>query len=358
LAEESRKLKMDEPTLLVGGAGCLLVLLVAGIVASLGPRTSLRRSAMFGVAIPVVFCIALVEWIWLDQDVAVAVFQAAVASVVTSALLVASHRRGWRAVAILIPWASLVLAPVSYSVFDVEHGYLSVTVGTLDFAGGLTLAVCTGSAALVFAVVSRRRRALESVDAGDGAGRHSLVIPILVVPVLAIVALVIVQICSELAFDTTTTRVLHVVGLAAAGGFIGWVATMIVTSRPSALLYSAIGALAGVVAVLPFAPWLDETAAVVVGLSAGLLGELSRSRAQRSGLGHWSVLLGALLVPGLLGTGAAGIVANPPGLIYSGHTDLLVSQLVAIALTIAWSGVVALALAVALIPRRQARSEK
>jgi ammonium transporter, Amt family len=338
---------MDESTLLVVGAITLLALLLSGMVLALGTRWSVRHCAMLLTTLLAVFCIAVFEWLWLGETIAVSVFQAAVAAVASGVLFVSGHRLGWRAVALVVPWGSLVLAPVSYSVFDVERGYLSVTVGALDFAGGLTLAVCTGGAALVLAVIRRRRGQLTTVDENGSRWRF------VVIPILAVAGLVVVQVASELDLDATTARVLHVEALAAAGGFIGWVGTMIATSRASALLSTTIGALAGVVAVLPFAPWLDDVAAVVLGVGAGILGQLTRARALRAGLAQLSVLPGVLLVPGLLGVGAAGIIANPPGLIYSGHTDLLVAQLIAIAVSLGWSCAVTLALAVVLVRRQQ-----
>jgi ammonium transporter, Amt family len=328
--------------LLVGGASGVLALLVPGLALFFGDARSRPYRAVFFGACGAVFVLSFVEWVVLGEDIAVGLFQAAVAVAAAGVLLAVGHRLDWRAVVFVAAWSVVVAVPVAFSVFDVEHGALSVSIGTLDFAGALAIAVCTGAAGFAVALVQRSRGQLATVGS---SGRQR---PALVYSLAAVVGLAIVQVASELVVDDTTRLVLIVSLLASASGVAGWVVTLIVSGQRVRLAEAGAGAIAGSVAVLSFAPWLDQPAAVVLGVTAGILGALAKARAQRARLGAWASVIGVLLVPGTLGVVAAGVIANPTGLIYSGHTDLLVSQLVGLAVGLLWSFAVAAVLAIVL----------
>jgi ammonium transporter, Amt family len=332
--------------LLIGGAIGVLALLLPGFALFFGAERLGAFRTVFFTGCGAVFVVAFIEWLLLGEDPTVGLFQAAVAVAAASVLLSAGPPPVWRAIVLVAVWSTLVVVPVGFSVFDVEHGVLSVRIGTLDFAGALALAVCTGAAGLAIALVQRWRGQVPAI-ATDGRRW-----PVFAYSLVAVLGLAVVQVASELVIDDTTTAVLIVSVLATVSGAVGWVVTLVVSGHQLPLAEVGAGAIAGSVSVLPFAPWLDLPAAVVLGLAAGILGAIARTRAQKARLGAWARIVGVLLVPGTLGVVAAGVIANPSGLIYSGHTDLLVSQLAGIAVSALVSFAVAGTLAFILVPRR------
>ena len=60
-------------------------------------------------------------------------------------------------------WTVLVYAPVAHWVFDLDRagprgGWLANRVGTVDFAGGTAVEICSGASALALAMVLGHRR--------------------------------------------------------------------------------------------------------------------------------------------------------------------------------------------------------
>jgi ammonia channel protein AmtB len=245
--------------------------------------------------------------------------------------------RGYALFALL--WIVIVLVPVGYSLFDVVHGPLARSLGTLDFGGASILALCTGTAALSLSLVNRRRG-----NAVGGPPVRSRIAFVLCA-VAAFLGWLAVDIGAELVVDSTTLILASNELSAALAGMAGWAIAQTVNVHRATVAGLVAGMLAGSIVVLPASPWLNSTSAVVLGLIAGILGHVAAAAARRSGFGGWATLVGVCLVPGAVGLIGAGVLARGLGLVFSGHADLLGAQLGGLIIVLGYSFVVSLLIA-------------
>lgn len=323
------------------GSPAVLLAAAAAIALLLAPALSLffggldTRRYWFTLTAAGVGTIALAGTSWLiyRADPLVAAFQAIVAGAAVIAVLSIGLRAG-RPRAYLVfalVWVVVVLVPVGHALFNIERGFLAARFGTLDFAGAGVLAVCAGTAALSLAIVDREPGT--GIDSPPTRPLWLLVLSGL----LGGAGLVALALGSELVVDATSSLILSNMVWAMGAGTVGWTAAQIVNvHRPTVAGYAA-GVLAGGVAALAGAPWLSTASSIVLGVAAGIVGHVSAVAARRLGAGRWATALGVLLVPGSLGILLLGMVARGSGLIFSGTITLLSSQVVGLAITLAYS---------------------
>ena len=154
----------------------------------------------------------------LGSTLGIVAFQGALVATAVAVILAVGLRtglvRGYALFAAL--WIALVLVPVGYSLFDVVHGPLATSLGTLDFGGVSILALCTGTAALALSLVSRglgnavggppqRSRLAFAFSAG-----------------VALLGWLAVDIGAELVLDGTTLTLAANELWAALAGLVGW----------------------------------------------------------------------------------------------------------------------------------------
>ena len=331
------------------GSPFVLLLATLGAALFLAPALALffggipgrRRALELAVSYLSAFALATGEWLLFGSEPGVAVFQGAVAATSVTTILSVGLRlgrlRGYAAFAAV--WVTLVLVPVGYSLFDVESGSLAATLGTLDFGGVAVIALCTGTAAAAISMVSR------SLGNAVGGFPPRTLPTFLFCAIAGVVGLLTVTVGAELITDATTVTVIRNELLAAAAGMTGWAIAQVVNVRRATVAGVVAGVLAGSFVVLAASPWFDPTTVIVLGLAAGVLGHVSSVAARNTGGGAWATLLGVCLVPGALGMIAAGVVAHDSGLVYSGHIELLLSQLSGLVLVLGYSLVIALLLA-------------
>ena len=331
------------PLLLLATVG-ISVLLAPALALFLGGWPGRRGARTLALSIPASVVLTAIGWILLGADLGVAVYQGALAATAVAAILAVGLRtgsvRGYAAFSAL--WILLVLVPVGYAVFDVVHGPLVTLVGTLDFGGASILGLCTGTAAVAIALVSRRR--------GNATGgvppRNSGVFALSAVALL--VGFVAIDVGSELVVDATTATLAANELWAALAGLVGWtLAQLINVHRPTRAGLVA-GMLAGSIVVLPASPWLDTTSVVVLALIAGVVGHVAAVTARRSGSGPWATLIGVFLVPATVGFIGSGVVARGLGLVFSGHIDLLAAQVGGLSIIVVYSLVVTALIALVL----------
>src|SRR4051794_10825067 len=98
---------------------------------------------------------------WLTVPVILfAIFQG-LFCVITGALVsgaIADRARFGAWIVFVSAWTLLVYAPVAHWVFDLDHpghagGWLANRIGTIDFAGGMAVEICSGASALALAMV-------------------------------------------------------------------------------------------------------------------------------------------------------------------------------------------------------------
>ncbi len=232
----------------------------------------------------------------------------------------------------IIAWSTLIYSPVAHWVWNVG-GWLHL-LGTLDFAGGIVIHAAAGLSALAAALVIGKRQGLEN---------HAELKPSNI-PYVILGASILwfgwfgFNAGSALAADTVAVYALVNTNLAAAAAAVSWMAVdWTLKGRPS-VVGLAVGSICGLAAVTPASGYVAPWAAILIGLSAGILSNLvSNWRATRLKVDDSLDVFACHGVGGVLGSVATGIFATVAvnatganGLIYGGMS-LFVSQLAGVA---------------------------
>ncbi len=241
-----------------------------------------------------------------------------------------------------ILWTTLVYAPAAHWVWGVG-GWLR-NLGALDFAGGTVVHVLAGVSALRSAMVIGRRH-----TSAHGA-RPSNVPFVILGAALLWFGWFGFNAGSALAMNGVAVNALVTTNIAAAFAALSWMAVdWILWSKPSAT-GAATGAVCGLVAITPAAGFVDSTAAVVIGLLAGMLCSLMVVLLDRTRLDDTLDVFACHGVGGIFGALATGIFArkliNPggaDGLLYGNPKQVFI-QFAAVAATAVWGFVVSIVL--------------
>jgi Amt family ammonium transporter len=245
-------------------------------------------------------------------------------------------------------WLVLVYAPVAHGVGG--GGWLAKR-GARDVAGGAVVHINAGAAALALVLVLGKRR---------GWGReamppHSLPLTMLGTGILWF-GWFGFNAGSALAANGVAAHALMNTSLAASAGMLGWILVEKLRSGHSTTLGAASGAVAGLVAITPCAGFVGGLSPLAIGFAAGVVCLLAISLKTRFGYDDSLDVVGVHLVGGLLGSVLLGLFADAginevvahEGLFLGGGTDLLVDQVVASAVTFAFSFVASLVIAKAI----------
>ena len=231
-------------------------------------------------------------------------------------------------------WTTLVYDPFAHWLWG--NGWLA-KLGALDFAGGIVVHVSSGFGALALAIALGARR---------GFGEHSIEPHNIPMTLLGAALLWFGWFGfnggSALAVNETAIRAIIVTNTAAAAGALVWMILSWHNGRPGSLSIVT-GAIAGLAAITPAAGFVNVPAALIIGIVAGVLcykAMLFRIQAKLDeSLDAWAIHG----VGGAWGSVALGIFGNS-GLI-SGNVSLLIVQLIAVAVSIAYAFVVTYAIA-------------
>ena len=240
--------------------------------------------------------------------------------------------------AFLVIWATVVYAPVAHWVWGVG-GWLR-NLGVLDFAGGTVVHVVAGVTALAAVLVIGRRQTNGNDEASEGPSN---------VPYVILGASLLwfgwfgFNGGSALAMNGVAVNALITTNLAGAFAVLSWMSVdWYLKGKPSAS-GAAIGGVCGLAAVTPAVGYVDPAAAVVIGLLAGLICNLSCILLKRTKLDDTLDVFACHGVGGIWGTLATGIFAqkaiNPAGangLLYGNPKQFLI-QLLAIVVIGAWA---------------------
>jgi len=232
----------------------------------------------------------------------------------------------------LVLWATFVYDPLCHWVWA-SGGWLS-NLGALDFAGGTVVHISSGVAGLVAALVLVKRK---------GHGKRPLKPHNLPLTVLGAALLWFgwfgFNAGSAVAASGLAASAFVVTNTAAAAAALGWVVTEWLRQGKPTVLGAASGCVAGLVAITPAAGFVSAVAAVIIGLTAGVICYLAVSVLKRS-LGYDDALdaFGIHGIGGTWGALATGFFAVQAvnelgsGLI-DGNPGQLVVQLIAVAAT-------------------------
>ncbi|MEM4389529.1 MAG: ammonium transporter [Candidatus Micrarchaeia archaeon] len=260
------------------------------------------------------------------------IFQAKFA-VITPALIVGAFVGRFRFPAFLvfvILWSLLIYYPVAHWVWGVG-GWLR-DMGVLDFAGGTVVHITAGFSALASAMVIGRRKWYKSGDEKPAD------IPLVVLgTALLWFGWFGFNAGSALGAGGLAASAFVVTNTAAAAAALTWmVATWVVNRRPS-LVGMCIGAVVGLVAITPASGFVDNNAAIVIGIAAGLASYLVVSWRVRSHIDDTLDVFACHGIGGVTGALLTGVFASVAinaaganGLLF-GNPELLVKQAIAVA---------------------------
>jgi len=249
-------------------------------------------------------------------------------------------------------WFTLAYVPIAHMVWG--GGFLGVTVGELDFAGGSAVHINAGSAALALAIVIGRRVGWPK----ENFRPHN-------VPFVALGAGLLwfgwfgFNAGSELTADNISAIAFVNTQMATAAALMGWIIVEWLKNGKPTLVGASSGAVAGLVAITPACAYIVPWAATLLGLVAGAVCALAVSLKYKLGFDDSLDVVGVHFVGGWIGCLWIGFFANPladggfyvkhPGLFVSGgDTHQLISQAEGAGVVTVWSFVVALVLGYAL----------
>ena len=242
-------------------------------------------------------------------------------------------------------WLVLVYAPVAHMVF--AGGWLA-TMGALDYAGGAVVHMNAGAAALALVMVLGPRRGYPDQPMPP----HSLPLTLLGTGILWF-GWAGFNAGSALGANAQAAQALFNTFAAASAAMLGWLLVERLRSSHPTTLGAASGAVAGLVAITPCAGFVGSMSALVIGFAAGVICYLALSVKKGLRLDDSLDVIAVHLVGGLAGSILLGLFADPQinpavanaGMFVGGGTALLVDQVVASVVTLAYSFVVSLVIA-------------
>ncbi len=242
----------------------------------------------------------------------------------------------------VVLWTTIVYAPAAHWVWGVG-GWLK-NLGALDFAGGTVVHVLAGVSALGSAMVIGRRNRLSH------AARPSNVPFVILGAALLWFGWFGFNAGSALAINGVAVNALVTTNIAAAFAALSWMAVdWILWGKPSAT-GAATGAGCGLVAITPAAGFVDSTAAIIIGLLAGMICSFTVVLLDRTKLDDTLDVFACHGMGGIFGAIATGFFAqkliNPAGadgLLYGNPKQALI-QIAAVAATAVWGFVMSIIL--------------
>lgn len=240
-------------------------------------------------------------------------------------------------VVFILLWAIFVYNPIAHWVWSAD-GWL-FKLGTLDFAGGTVVHINAGIAALVMAVMLGKRKDYR----GHAIPPHNI-------PFVVMGAAFLwfgwygFNAGSALAADGLSVSAFLVTHIAAATAALTWAIIDWIIERKSTLVGISTGAVAGLVAITPAAGFVDLTGALVIGVTVSIVCFFMVAIVkQKFGYDDSLDAFGVHGIGGIIGAVLTGVFATPAvqaaysGVLY-GNVHQLFVQLIAVSVTIIYSG--------------------
>ncbi len=262
-------------------------------------------------------------------------------AVITPALIAGAFAERMKFSAYLIftlVWTTIVYDPVAHWVWG-AGGWLK-NLGVMDFAGGIVVHITSGISALAAALIIGKRKG----HAHDFTP-HNLPMTVIGAGLLwfgwfgfnAGSAL------SAGALSTTTFVATHI---SAVGATLVWVLIEWLHRGKPTMFGAATGSVAGLATITPASGFVGPIPALIIGLFAGAVCYIALNMKTRLGYDDSLDAFGVHGVGGILGALAAGLFAqkliNPSGAdgLFFGNPKALITQIIAIAVTVAYSFVI------------------
>ena len=232
----------------------------------------------------------------------------------------------------LVVWVTFVYAPIAHWVWAGD-GWL-FEMGALDFAGGTVVHINAGVAAIAAAYLVGKRR---NVD--RGVEPHN-------VPFVVIGAAILwfgwfgFNAGSGLAADGLAVSAFLVTNTAAATAMVVWLILGNIHTGKMSAVGAATGAVAGLVAITPAAGFVGPMGSIAVGVGAGVLTFYAVRIRYKFGFDDALEVAAVHGVGGVWGAIATGIFAVGGIGLVDGETEALVTNVIAVLATIAYSFIV------------------
>jgi Amt family ammonium transporter len=245
---------------------------------------------------------------------------------ITPALIIGAcaERIRFRSLLIFVVlWSTLIYSPIAHWLWN-ANGWLHV-LGAWDFAGGIVVHVAAGLSALAAALIVGRRKGcvywkdqMKALDRKDpnapamGTEFKPTNIPYVILGAgLLWFGWFGFNGGSALAADSIAVSAVVATNLAAAAAAVSWmILDWLIKGKPSAIGIS-VGAVCGMAAVTAAAGYINFTAAVIIGLAAGIISNLVANwRAGRSKIDDTLDVFACHGIGGIIGAVAVGLFAT------------------------------------------------
>ncbi len=240
-------------------------------------------------------------------------------------------------VAFMALWLVFIYAPLAHWVWA-PGGWLR-ELGALDFAGGTVVHINAGVAALAAVLVIGKRRGFGK----EAILPHNLTLTLLGTGILWF-GWFGFNAGSALAANGLAASAFLATNLGAAAGAMGWAIAEGFKEGRATTLGMASGAVAGLVAITPAAGFVGPSAAIAIGLIAGLVCAWAVSLKFRLGYDDSLDVVGVHMVGGIVGALLTGVFADAAineagadGLLAGGGLTLLGKQVIAVAASLGFS---------------------
>lgn len=232
----------------------------------------------------------------------------------------------------ILLWTTLVYDPIAHWVWGIG-GWLG-TLGALDFAGGNVVHISSGVSALAAALVIGKRKSFEK----GSMEPHDIRMMLLGAGLLWF-GWFGFNGGSALASGALATSAFTVTHIAASAGALSWMIVSWIKQKKPSVVGVATGAVAGLVAITPASGFVGPMAAVVIGLSVGVISfyaiEFKNKMGFDDALDVWAVH-GIGGTWGALATGLfASVAINAGGAngLFYGNASLLGLQAISVGVT-------------------------
>ncbi|MDN4479635.1 ammonium transporter [Demequina muriae] len=250
-------------------------------------------------------------------------------------------------------WAVIVYSPVSHWVWGgglLSSDYLfSDLTAPQDIAGGTVVHINAGVAALVLVLLLGKRKGFGK----EPMRPHNLTLVMLGAALLWF-GWFGFNAGSWWEADVFAAQIWLNTLVATAAGMLGWLLLEKLRDGKATSLGSASGVVAGLVAITPAGLSVSPLGAITLGFIAGILSALAVGLKYKLGYDDSLDVVGVHLVAGLWGTVAVGLFATDvnafgdAGLFYGGGASLLVSQIIAAVVVMAYSAIATLIIGLAI----------
>jgi Amt family ammonium transporter len=233
-------------------------------------------------------------------------------------------------------WATLIYDPLAHWVWGVG-GFIR-NMGALDFAGGTVVHISAGVSALVAVLIMGKRVGYGKVPMPP----HNLPFAVIGAAMLW-VGWFGFNAGSALGANGLASSAFMATHTAASLAALGWMFAEWIKSGKPTMLGAASGAVAGLVAITPAAGFVTPMAAIVIGFAAGAVCYTACMLKSKLGYDDSLDVVGVHGVGGVFGAIMTGVFATKAinaagndGLLY-GNSSLLVTQLIAVGITVAFA---------------------